>query len=123
MRNRSISIAGVIVLAFVIAAFAAFAQTKPVKPVSVTGEVVDLWCFVDHGAHGATHKACGVACAQGGNPIGIVDSKGKIYLIMNSEKHGGSRDNLIEHMADTVTATGKVVSKGGLQVLYVDTIK
>jgi len=92
-------------------------QTKTIK-----GEVVDLWCYMDHAAHGQKHKACAVACAKMGNPIGIVDSEGDVYVAVGSELHQPDRDRLIEKMAQNVTVTGRVVSRGGLKMIYVKTI-
>lgn len=96
-------------------------QAKP-KSVQVTGEVVDLWCYLDHGGHGAKHKACAVTCAEAGNPVGLVDSAGKVYLAMGAKKHQPGRELLIDHMAETVTVTGRLVPMGGADVLYVDSL-
>ena len=92
-------------------------QTKTIK-----GEVVDLWCYMDHGARGEKHKACAVACAKMGNPIGIVDSEGNVYVAVGAGLHQPYRDELIEKMAQEVTATGTVVSQGGLKMIYVKSI-
>jgi hypothetical protein len=92
-------------------------QTKTIK-----GEVVDLWCYMDHAARGQKHKACAVACAKMGNPIGIVDAEGNVYVAVGSELHQPDRERLIEKMAQQVTVTGTVISRGGLKMIYVKTI-
>ena len=92
-------------------------QTKTIK-----GEVVDLWCYMDHGARGEKHKACAVACAKMGNPIGIVDADGNVYVAVGSELHQTDSERLIGKMAQQVTVTGKVVEQGGLKMLYVQSI-
>jgi hypothetical protein len=92
-------------------------QTKTIK-----GEVVDLWCYMDHSAHGEKHKACAIACAKMGNPIGIVDSEGNVYVAVGAELHQPYRDELIEKMAQEVTVTGTVESRGGMKMIYVKTI-
>src|SRR5437764_13556203 len=47
----------------------------------ITGEVVDMMCYVDHNAMGEKHgQSCGTKCIKGGGPVGIV-SDGKAYLI------------------------------------------
>lgn len=92
-------------------------QTKTIK-----GEVVDLWCYMDHAAHGEKHKACAVACAKMGNPIGIVDAEGNVYMAVGSELHQPDRDRLIDKMAQQVTVTGTVISRGGMKMLYVKSI-
>ena len=109
------------VLATLLIGIASFAQQeKPVQ--TVKGEVVDLWCYMDHGARGQKHKACAVACAKMGNPIGIVDGEGNVYVAVGSELHQPDRERLIEKMAQDVTVTGTVVSRGGLRMIYVKTI-
>lgn len=92
-------------------------QTKTIK-----GEVVDLWCYMDHAAHGEEHKACAVVCAKLGNPIGIVDAKGNVYATVGSELHQPDRDRLIDKMAQQVTVTGTVISRGGMKMLYIKSI-
>jgi hypothetical protein len=90
---------------------------------TVKGEVVDLWCYLEGGDHGPDHKACGVACAKAGNPIGIVDASGNIFVGMGIKDHQPGREVLIDRMAETVTVTGTLVKKGGVQVIYVKTFK
>ena len=120
-RSSLVSVcAGFSVLA--LAGMVAFAQVKGTR-VAVTGEVVDLWCYLEHGDHGAKHKDCAVACAKAGNPVGIVDAKGIVYVAMGFKEHQVGRDLLIKKMSQTVTATGSLVTKGGMQVLYITSVK
>jgi hypothetical protein len=100
----------------------AVAQPKG-DAVTLKGEVVDLWCYTEGGAHGADHKQCGIACAKAGNPIGLLTDKGDVYLLMGMKNHESARDMLIEKMADTVTIDGTLVKKGGIQVVYVSAMK
>ena len=52
----------------------------------VTGEVVDMMCYVDHNAVGEKHgQSCGAKCIKGGGPVGIV-SEGKAYLVVGEHK-------------------------------------
>ncbi len=93
------------------------------KTITVKGEVVDLWCYIDHGAHGADHKTCAIACAKAGNPIGLATADGDLYILMGSEKHQPGSAVALDKMADTVTVTGKLMKKGGLQAIYVESIE
>lgn len=36
--------------------------------VTITGEVVDLWCYLEGGDRGPAKKACAAACVKAGNP-------------------------------------------------------
>ncbi|WP_419796574.1 MAG: hypothetical protein ACNI26_09200 [Terasakiella sp.] len=51
----------------------AFAS-NPAQRVSVTGEVIDTWCYVTEimFAEGTAHHQCAVWCAVGGIPISIL---------------------------------------------------
>ncbi len=121
-RIKVIVFAAMALMVLVLVVFAALGQPKGPK-VTVKGEVVDLWCYLEDGSHGADHKACAVACAEAGNPIGIVDAKGNVYVAMGIKDHQPGREVLVEKMAQTVTVTGTLVKKGGTQVIYVTAVK
>ena len=121
-RIKVIVFAATALMVLVLVVFAALGQPKGPK-VTVKGEVVDLWCYLEDGSHGADHKACAVTCAEAGNPIGIVDAKGNVYVAMGIKDHQPGREVLVEKMAQTVTVTGTLVKKGGTQVIYVTEVK
>ena len=120
---------GVAAAVVVSAAYAVLAYAAPAKVTtgdkdgdsikSITGEVVDLWCYLDHKGHGEGHKQCAIACAEAGNPMGIVEKGGQIYILMGGKKHQPGRDVMLKKMAQTVTVKGKVIKMGGLQAIYV----
>ncbi len=100
----------------------ALAQPKG-ETVKVKGEVVDLWCFLEGGDRGADHKQCAISCAKAGNPIGLVTEKDEVYVMMGLKDHQPGKEVLIDKMADTVTVEGTLVKKGGIQVIYVSSVK
>ena len=106
----------------VLGVWLAFGQPKG-ETVTVKGEVVDLWCYLEGGDHGADHKKCAVACAKAGNPIGLVTEKDEVYVMMGLKDHQPGKDVLIDKMAETVTVEGTLVKKGGVQVIYVASVK
>ncbi len=81
---------------------------------TVTGEVVDLMCYVDHGAIGDKHAGCGTKCIKGGGPVGIVEN-GKAYLVVG--EHKPINDELADSCGKTVTLKGKVAERGGMVML------
>ena len=82
---------------------------------TVTGEIVDMMCYVDHNAIGETHgQACGAKCIKGGGPVGIV-SDGKAYLVVG--EHKPMNDQLAEYCGKTVTLKGKAAERGGIALL------
>ena len=74
------------------AAEKAAAQTQTIK-----GEVVDLMCYLDHGAKGEKHKGCATKCIKGGGPVGLLTADNQLYLVvgdhqpMNEDARGQSR--------------------------------
>ncbi len=82
---------------------------------SVTGEIVDMMCYVDHNAIGESHgQSCGAKCIKGGGPVGIV-SDGKAYLVVG--EHKPMNDQLAEYCGKTVTLKGKLADRGGIAML------
>jgi hypothetical protein len=81
----------------------------------VTGEVVDMMCYVDHNAVGEKHgQSCGAKCIKGGGPVGIVEN-GKAYLVVG--EHKPMNDQLAEYCGKTVTLKGKMAERGGIAML------
>jgi signal transduction histidine kinase len=122
MKSRNMLILLTVLAGLILVVLAALGQPKGTET-TVKGEVVDLWCYLEGGDHGANHKACAISCAKAGNPIGIVDSKGNVYVAMGIKDHQPGREVLIDKMAQTVTVKGTLVKKGGTQVIYVKSVQ
>jgi len=81
----------------------------------VTGEVVDMMCYVDHNAVGEKHgQTCGAKCVKSGGPVGIV-SDGKAYLVVGA--HKPMNDQLGEYCGKTITLKGKMAERGGIAMI------
>jgi hypothetical protein len=81
----------------------------------VTGEVVDMMCYVDHNAVGEKHgQSCGAKCIKSGGPVGIV-SDGKAYLVVG--EHKPINDQLAEYCGKNITVKGKLAERGGIAML------
>jgi hypothetical protein len=81
----------------------------------ITGEVVDMMCYVDHNATGEKHGgSCGSTCIKGGGPVGIV-SNGKAYLVVG--EHKPMNDQLAEYCGKAITLKGKMAERGGVAML------
>ena len=80
----------------------------------VTGEVVDMMCYVDHGAMGDNHAKCAAKCIKGNGPVGIV-SDGKAYLVVGD--HKPMNETLAEYAGKTVTVKGKMAERGGVAMI------
>src|SRR5262247_2621485 len=81
----------------------------------VTGEVVDMMCYVDHNAVGEKHgQSCGAKCIKNGGPVGIV-SEGKAYLVVG--EHKPINDQLAEYCGKNITVKGKLAERGGMAMI------
>ncbi len=81
----------------------------------VTGEVVDMMCYVDHNAMGEKHgQSCGAKCIRNGGPVGIV-SEGKAYLVVG--EHKPINDQLAGYCGKTITVKGEMAERGGMAMI------
>lgn len=84
---------------------------------TIKGEVVDLACYLDHGAQGAKHQECAQKCITAGLPVGI-KSGDTIYLAIGDE-HGPANTALASLAAKQVTVEGKVTERDGVHLIAV----
>ena len=88
----------------------ASAQTQTIK-----GEVVDLMCYLDHGAKGDKHKGCAKKCIESGGPVGLLTADNQLYLVIGD--HQPMNKELAAKAAQTVTLKGKVVERNGMKMI------
>ncbi len=81
---------------------------------TISGEIVDLMCYLDHGAKGEKHKGCAEKCIKSGGPVGLL-SGDDLYLVIG--EHKPMNDELASKAAQTVTLKGKVVEKNGMKMI------
>lgn len=99
--------------------FNGFAQSNE----TIKGEVLDMSCYVTKGAKGQGHKKCAQACLDKGLPAGILSKSGKVYLLVEDHNASDAYEKAIEHAAEDVEITGKIVDKNGVQALVVEKVK
>ncbi|MBU6454337.1 MAG: hypothetical protein KGS72_21345 [Cyanobacteria bacterium REEB67] len=105
-----------------------FEIAKPrVKPIKVTGEVVDAWCYASQTmgpGRGEGHKACALACSYGGVTMGILEDGSKdLYIAAKTKGYHGCNELLIPYVAQKVTVTGWVGDLGGCRMLKIDKVE
>ena len=96
------------------------------KVATITGELVDVSCYLELGKRGEAHIPCGSDCIKHGQPAGIVDDAGKLTLLFVEEhdprRYGqiDVRDKLASLVAKRVSATGMLTTaKDGQAALYI----
>ncbi len=94
------------------------------KETTVTGEVVDVSCYLAQGAKGADHQSCAEACIKAGGPVGILSSSGKLYLsVMPDDHSGGPSAKLMDYIGKQVKATGSVHTKAGVNGIMITSVE
>ncbi|HRN55612.1 MAG TPA: hypothetical protein PLL71_04140 [Agriterribacter sp.] len=90
---------------------------------TVSGEVLDMACYMAKGAHGEKHKGCAAACIKGGAPMGLLTGDGTIYLLVEDHNNKEVYAKVKDHAGEKITVTGTASVKGGLQGLIVEALK
>jgi hypothetical protein len=122
---RTPTLLSVVISTMLIGIFAtavAMAQPKGER-VTVTGEVVEMWCYLEAGDRGAGKKACATACAKAGNPIALVDDKGQLFMLAGLKSHQPAQELLLDKMSERVTVTGTLVKNPHAQMIYIESVR
>lgn len=82
---------------------------------TVKGEVVDLMCYLDHGAKGDKHAGCAEKCIKSGGPVGLLTADDQLYLVVG--EHKPMNDQLAPLAGKTITVKGKVVERHGMKMI------
>ena len=112
--------AGLLVAGFTMLSFSSFGQGKSM---SVSGEVLDMACYMSKGAHGDNHKDCAAMCVKGGSPMGLLTSDGKVYLLIENHDKADAYAEAKKHAGEQVTVTGSSYERSGMQGLVVNEVK
>lgn len=100
-------------------------QDKPAakKEYTITGEVVDVACYMAGEARGPSHRSCAIACAKAGGALGLLTVDGKLYVSLLPDDHKNSPNHLLmEHIGHTVEAKGLVRVKGGVNGIMITSV-
>ena len=91
--------------------------------VTVTGQVIDLNCYVSMGASGAAHKACAQACAKAGVALAILGSDGVIYMPVSAKPADPQNPRLEPFAEGKVRVTGTHRMASGMHTIDIKTIE
>jgi hypothetical protein len=92
---------------------------------SISGEVVDLSCYLHHPetSHGASHKKCAETCAKKGLPMGLLTDDKQVILLLEDHENPKGYAAAIDSAAKTITVEGKKVTQGGMNGVVVESVK
>jgi len=118
--NLLAGFAAALALAFGVATAAGAATAKRV---TVSGEVIDTWCYVTEIMYGegTAHHQCAVWCAIGGIPVSVLGEDGKVYVVLRVEDDDTSVANprLMTVQSHKVTVDGDLYERDGVRYLIV----
>lgn len=121
-KNRLQKIVKITFPLFLFVALASFNYGK-FETKTVTGEILDMKCYMTSGAHGPEHKDCAAMCVKGGSPMGILADDGKVYLLIEGKDGAAAFEEAKKYAGETVTVTGTLSEKNGVQALIVSEVK
>ncbi len=107
-------------------AIAGVAHAAGGKRMTVTGEVIDTWCYLTEimYAEGTAHHRCAVWCAAGGIPVGIKGDDGKVYMVLKMENDTTNVVNpaMLTIQTHKVTVDGDHYRRDGIDYLLVSKV-
>ena len=111
--------------ALVLAAMLSIGSASAAAPkrVTITGEIIDTWCYVTEimFAVGTAHHQCAVWCAVGGIPVSVLDGDGNVYVVLKIEDEESNVANprIIRIQSHEVTVEGDLYERDGVKYLIV----
>jgi hypothetical protein len=92
------------------------------QEIVVTGEVLDMTCYIASNLSGPNHAECAKVCIRSGEPAGIKTRDGKVYLL-TGEPGQSINAKLAEYAAQVVTIKGRQTVRDGFAQLQVEEIR
>ena len=92
------------------------------QEIVVTGEVLDMTCYIASNLSGPDHAECARVCIRSGEPAGIKAQDGKVYLLTGEPGHSINAE-VAEYAAKTVTIKGRQTVRDGFAQLQVEEIR
>lgn len=91
----------------------------------VTGEVVDLSCYLHHPdtSTGAGHRKCAETCAKKGLPMGLLTSDKQVFLLLEDHDNPKAYAAALAKAAQQATVDGIKVNLGGVQGIVVEVVE
>jgi hypothetical protein len=87
---------------------------------TISGEIVDMACYMSGEEHGPKHAKCAGMCVTGGAPMGLLTKDGVLYLVVADHADEKPYEAAKKLAGGGAALTGKVTKKGGVQALIVD---
>src|SRR6267378_2460357 len=92
------------------------------QEILVTGEVLDMTCYIASNLSGPDHAECARVCIRNGLPVGIKAQDGKVYLLTGEPGHSVNAE-LADYAAKIITIKGRQTVRDGFAQLQVEEIR
>lgn len=98
--------------------------------VTVTGEVIDTWCYFSgvmggpDAVVGSAHHTCALWCSAGGIPVGLRTEDGTVYMVLKiagSDALAGG-ETALTLASHQVTADGMHYARDGIDYILVERV-
>jgi type 1 fimbria pilin len=113
-------------IAALFATMAAPASAAKMGRVTLTGEIIDSWCYLTQIMYGegTAHHQCALWCAAGGIPVGLLADDGKVYVILKLGADTTSVANpaVMRIQTQRITVNGDVYTRAGINYLVIDKV-
>jgi len=117
---------GAVLAGSLVVALGAPAAAATPQRVSVTGEIIDSWCYLTEimYAEGTAHHECALWCAAGGVPVGLRADDGTVYIILKVGDDAASVANprLMKIQSHQVSVEGDAFARDGFNYLVIDRV-
>jgi len=90
---------------------------------TITGEVVDMGCWLGHAARGEKHISCATKCLNQGMPMGLLTSNGTLYLVTLDHDNADPYNNLKSMAGKNATVTGALLTRSGIKAIEASTVQ
>ena len=103
----------------------ATAESKPTDsgPLTVSGEILDMACYIAFGGKGAQHKKCAKRCAEEGQPIGLLTTEGEVYLLFADHTDMSAFEKAKKLAGQQVEIRGESAGRDGIKGITVLDVK
>lgn len=90
--------------------------------VTLSGTVVDTFCYLQNGNHSAEHHSCSKTCIEKGVPAGFLTDDGTLYVLFD-EKPGSVKDRVAGLIDVPATLKGTPMTRGGVKGIQIKSIE
>src|SRR5262249_45992732 len=90
---------------------------------TITGEGVDMGCWLGHAARGEKHISCAAKCLNRGMPMGLLTSDGTLYLVTLDHDNADPYNSMRSMAGKEVTIAGELLTRSGMKAIEASQVR